>query len=313
MNEDSASPKFSVIVSSYNYADFVVDAVNSALRQSHPPHQVIVVDDGSKDLSFERLQAAFHSDPKVTLIRQENGGQMAAWMTGFSQCTGDWVGFLDSDDLWRGDFIACILKTAQSKPDADFIFCNMEKFGENTGRMLTKSWHKRDRDLGTSILLGCYSPRWQGVATSGNAIKVELLSRILELPPDQVKEWKTRPDDCLFYGADILGGRKLYLARELALHREHGSNALLLEKQSSLKRLKYEFRREKMMAFYRSQISESSRLKCLAHVEFRTKESPTFAEFMAYVKIAWAAPEALNRRLRKSLQIAQHYFLEKIH
>ena len=69
------------------------------------------------------------------------------------------------------------------------------------------------------MLLGSFHPRWQGVATSGNTLRRWLMAEILTLPAQQVPLWRTRPDDCLFYGADILGGHKYYLSSALARHR----------------------------------------------------------------------------------------------
>jgi len=71
-------PSFSVIVSSYNYQDHVVDSVASALKQTLPVLQVVVVDDGSTDESLQRLHARFDGDARVQIIAQTNAGQLAA-------------------------------------------------------------------------------------------------------------------------------------------------------------------------------------------------------------------------------------------
>ncbi len=302
----STPPKFSVLVSSYNYAEHVVQAVESALAQTLAPHEVIVVDDGSADDSVARLQARFGGDARVQIVAQPNAGQMAAWITGFARSSGDFIALLDSDDLWESGYLAAMADVFVRQPDVDFVFCNMALFGTRSGLMLQRGWHRRDRDLGLSVLLGCFEPRWQGVATSGNTLRRALMARILALPAEQVAQWRTRPDDCLFYGADILGGHKVYLAEPLARHREHASNALLLDR-SPLRRMRYALRRERMLAHYREQIAAGPRLLTLARLEFRTKPRPTATEWRLYLGMAARSPQRLGRRLGDMLAITAHY------
>jgi glycosyltransferase involved in cell wall biosynthesis len=88
----------SVVIPSYNYGRFVTLAVDSALAQTYPNIEVIVVDDGSKDDTRERL--APYGD-RVRYIYQENGGLSAARNTGIRHARGTWVALLDADDLWH--------------------------------------------------------------------------------------------------------------------------------------------------------------------------------------------------------------------
>ena len=85
-----------IVVTNHDYADFVCEAVDSALAQTHPGVEVIVVDDGSTDGSRERLAA--YAD-RATLVLKENGGQASALNAGMERSRGDAVIFLDADDL----------------------------------------------------------------------------------------------------------------------------------------------------------------------------------------------------------------------
>lgn len=87
----------SVIIPTFNRAESISDAVDSVLGQSVPAHQIIVVDDGSYDKT-PRILSSYRG--KITVIRQKNSGVSVARNAGISRATGDWVGFLDSDDLW---------------------------------------------------------------------------------------------------------------------------------------------------------------------------------------------------------------------
>jgi glycosyltransferase involved in cell wall biosynthesis len=90
------APFCSIIVTSYNKGEFVPLAVESALSQTYPNTEVIVVDDGSTDNSLAALEL-YHD--RVTLISKVNGGQASAMNQGFSVSRGDIVLFLDCDDL----------------------------------------------------------------------------------------------------------------------------------------------------------------------------------------------------------------------
>jgi glycosyltransferase involved in cell wall biosynthesis len=93
-------PLISTVIPTYNYAQFVTAAVESALAQTYPSlnHEVIVVDDGSTDDTRERL--APYMD-RIRYIYQENQGLSAARNTGIREARGDWIALLDSDDVWH--------------------------------------------------------------------------------------------------------------------------------------------------------------------------------------------------------------------
>jgi teichuronic acid biosynthesis glycosyltransferase TuaG len=88
----------SVVIPTFNSSSMVTGAVYSALAQSLPPSQVIVVDDGSTDNCEECLRP--FAD-RILLIRQPHAGVAAARNTGLDQATGDFVAFLDADDVWH--------------------------------------------------------------------------------------------------------------------------------------------------------------------------------------------------------------------
>ncbi len=89
--------RVSVVIPSYNYGRFIAQAIESVLAQTVAAHEIIVVDDGSKDDTIERL--AGYSG-RVRLIEQPNAGVGAARNTGARAATGDLIAFLDADDLW---------------------------------------------------------------------------------------------------------------------------------------------------------------------------------------------------------------------
>ena len=90
-------PLISVVIPCYNAEPYIAIAIRSVLEQDWPNLEVIVIDDGSNDRSAELVQKAF---PEVKLLQQANQGVAAARNFGIERAQGDWIAFLDADDIW---------------------------------------------------------------------------------------------------------------------------------------------------------------------------------------------------------------------
>ncbi len=108
----SSNPRFlpplvSVVITNYNYGRFLRDAVDSVLAQTYSHIECIIVDDASTDESSVVLAKIGADYPAAKIIRRPvNGGQLAATLDGFAASTGDYVVFLDADDLLFDECIA---------------------------------------------------------------------------------------------------------------------------------------------------------------------------------------------------------------
>lgn len=114
----AGSPAVSVIIPAYNAAGFVARAIESALAQTHPPLEILVIDDGSKDATSE-VVARFA--PPVRLLRQTNGGPAAARNHGAREARGEWLAFLDADDRWLPEKLERQLAQARD-PDIALVY-----------------------------------------------------------------------------------------------------------------------------------------------------------------------------------------------
>jgi len=94
----NAERPVSVIVSNYNYERYLSESILSVLNQTYTNIQVIVVDDGSTDNSKQSLESI--QDCRLQIIYQNNSGQASAFNAAFTECTGEFIAFLDSDDFW---------------------------------------------------------------------------------------------------------------------------------------------------------------------------------------------------------------------
>ncbi len=95
-------PTVSVIIPTYNHANYVAESIESVLSQTYKDYELIIVNDGSPDDTEEVLQPYIHRG-QIRYICQENQGQASARNRGLSECQGKYVAFLDDDDLWPMD------------------------------------------------------------------------------------------------------------------------------------------------------------------------------------------------------------------
>jgi glycosyltransferase involved in cell wall biosynthesis len=115
----------SCIVPVYNGARFLGAALDSILAQSLPPTEVIVVDDGSTDATVDVVDAyARH----VQYVRQENAGPAAARNRGIGLASGDFLSFLDADDLWHPNKLERQLAALESDPEAGICITYFQNF-----------------------------------------------------------------------------------------------------------------------------------------------------------------------------------------
>nr|VFJ58847.1 MAG: Glycosyltransferase involved in cell wall bisynthesis [Candidatus Kentron sp. FW]VFJ58917.1 MAG: Glycosyltransferase involved in cell wall bisynthesis [Candidatus Kentron sp. FW] len=122
------APLVSIIIPCYNHARFVAEAIESALGQTHSPVEVIVVDDGSTDDSV-RVISGF-SD-RVLFLQQENLGPSVARNTGFRVSKGEFIAFLDADDLYEKNFIARLLAVFEQDPECVAVYCTTRSISED--------------------------------------------------------------------------------------------------------------------------------------------------------------------------------------
>ncbi len=109
--------KFSVVIPCYNAGRWVEEALRSVAEQTHQPHEIIVVDDGSTDDSLDRIKA---SGVDVRLLHTQRANGAGARNVGIEAATGDWIAFQDADDVWD----PCHLEraTALLGPSTDVAF-----------------------------------------------------------------------------------------------------------------------------------------------------------------------------------------------
>jgi GT2 family glycosyltransferase len=147
------TPAISVVIPAYNAAEFIGQALDSVFSQTRPPREVIVVDDGSEDQTPD-VVAKYAG--KVKYMRKERGGPASARNVGIRAASGEWIAFLDGDDVWLPTLLEALARLS-SQTHASLIFCDSQQLidGSPSGPSRLESYglKKRLRTLAPSGVL----------------------------------------------------------------------------------------------------------------------------------------------------------------
>lgn len=123
----SKRPLVSVLLSNYNYASFLQDAIESVLLQTYDNYELIICDDGSIDDSREILESFRSLDRRITLIFQPNQGQASALNAAFGHSRGEVICLMDADDTFSPDKLTSLVHGFASNPDSGFAIHRMRR------------------------------------------------------------------------------------------------------------------------------------------------------------------------------------------
>lgn len=154
-------PTFSIVITAYEAAGTIADAVGSALDQEHPAHEVIVVDDGSKD----ELAAALEPFAgQIRVVSKENGGGASARNAGVAACSGEFMAILDADDRFHRRRLRALADLAMIRPDLDLLTTDslFVVDGEPVGRFGADNPFAVE-DQQAAIFQNCFLGGWPAV------------------------------------------------------------------------------------------------------------------------------------------------------
>jgi GT2 family glycosyltransferase len=121
----------SVITPAYKTTKYIPEAIESALNQTAPPAEIIIVNDGCPDTENLEKALAPYAD-RIKYVRQENQGPGSARNHGIRLATSPFVAMLDSDDVWEPDYLAHNVAILAADPSIDIVYPNTTFFGETT-------------------------------------------------------------------------------------------------------------------------------------------------------------------------------------
>lgn len=293
--------RFAVVVTNYNYRAFVEEAVDSALAQTRPAAQIIVVDDGSTDGSPELLRARYAGDPRVTLLIGENGGQLAAFQRGVAAAEADVVCFLDADDYWAPDYLEKIGAIYDQRADVGFVFSDIALFGNEEGHI---GFDLAELDLGYTAISTYALTYWYGAPTSALSLRLRYARLCMDLPERMNTTWRISADNCLVFGSSIFGARKYFLPTGQVGYRIHGNNGWWARQNRTTTFLGL-LQSRSLIAHYARIAGMDDACLELAKLEYRTKPNPDWAEARRYIDVCWRARLPWWKRLERILSIAR--------
>ncbi|MGZ4462774.1 MAG: glycosyltransferase [Gaiellaceae bacterium] len=150
-----AKPSFSIVIAAYQAADSLAEAIESALRQTLPPLEVVVCDDGSTD---DLAGAVAPYREEIVLVRQENRGVGAAKNAAARATSGDFIAVLDADDIYLPERLAVLAEAAVTRPDLDILTTDalVVEGGRRIRRAYDETWTFDVDDQRRAILERCF-------------------------------------------------------------------------------------------------------------------------------------------------------------
>ena len=132
-------PTVSIVIPSYNRAHLIAETLASVAAQTFTDYEVLVIDDGSKDNTEEVLRPWCEKDSRIRYVKQVNGGVSTARNHGLRLARGEFIAFLDSDDLWSPWKLALQVQLMRAMPHVGMLWTNMDTINEQ-GQPLTKNY-----------------------------------------------------------------------------------------------------------------------------------------------------------------------------
>jgi len=294
----------SVLINTYNYKCYIIEAIESILSQSLPATEIIVVDDGSTDGTDELLQEKFAGHPLVQIITQRNGGQMAAFVAGLERATGDLIFFLDADDKYQPHHVEAVAGTYEAHPGVDFVFTAYQRFGADNH---IRRYAPTTQNMGFSVAGALCARLWVGSVTSTLSLRRRLALTLLPCLRRVAPRWTIRADDALIYGSSLAGAQKYFLSEPTVLYRVHDANGYFRRKMSGSDYYAHTLRVESYIGVLCEHLGINSGFQLHPEIEFRSIEKPTTFLYRYYCSIIWKLRISLMERIRMRFLLFLHF------
>lgn len=285
-NRSMQEPRVSTVISSYNYEKYIGETIESVLQQSHPVHEIIVVDDESRDNSVSVIRKF---GGIVRLIEQSNQGVCVARNKGASMASGDILTFVDSDDLWLPKKVERQIEAFIGDAEVGLVSCAFRAFAPD-GSTIYESVKGKSGWIANDILL----MREETINSTASSIAVsrEVFNRVGGF--DERREIFAAEDRDFCYRAAKVS-KHVFLPEILLDYRMHGGNGHLNihgMERALLASYKKIFEIDKDVADLRRE-SYGNLFTMLAGSHFRTGNYTAFLKNA--LKALWYTPGNLSR------------------
>ena len=227
-------PMISFVVTSYNYEKYILKTLESIKAQTYRNFEIIIVDDCSNDNSCKIIEdfISENQDLKITLIKQSsNQGQMASMIKGLESAQGQFVSFIDSDDILMPDYAKHHIRV-HLETSVAFTSCQIIEIGEDDEIHTMNSIsspHCKNLDelfagenINYKILKHKHFGGWYWSPNSSAMFRKASIELIINY--QNADKWKICPDKFLFNFANLIGGSAI-IYTPLIGYRRHKNNA----------------------------------------------------------------------------------------
>ncbi|WP_300926342.1 glycosyltransferase family 2 protein [uncultured Dubosiella sp.] len=184
MNNDLT---ISLIIPVYNVEDFVGECLDSVIEQTYKKLEILIINDGSTDNSKKICESYKENDKRIQIINQKNGGLSAARNTGMKYATGNWIFFLDSDDVLERSALEKLVKLSIQE-DSDIVISRSVKFKNISQIKKVKDERLKYKNCNTQESLDLYFYRKLSGYSWGKLIKKNLIDNGFKFPVGKLYE-----------------------------------------------------------------------------------------------------------------------------
>ncbi len=219
-------PKISIVMPVYNKEKYLKECLDSVLEQTFRDTEVICVDDGSTDSSPEMLKGYAEKDSRIRVLCQKNQGAGPARNYGLSQAVGEYIIFLDSDDIYESRLLEKLYVEIEAT-DSDIVVCRSDRYHQKTKKYIACPWTIRNS------LLPQHKP------FSGTEIKKDFFKTFVWWPWDKLyrKSFVERlsiqyqnlrtTNDLFFVAGSMLKAQKITYIDDVLVHHRVGMESSL--------------------------------------------------------------------------------------
>lgn len=314
----SRLPSTTCIITNHNYGGYLADCILSALNQDLAFSEIIVVDDCSDDNSVEIVQRLMTRHESIRLIRSEtNQGQLASFQVGFGNSSSDIIFFLDADDIYDKFHCSSLTNVFSALPSVDFCYSRHVEFTGHapfdTSRQTCRNRDPEISDLGYSLIRVLLTKVYIGGPTSCLAIRRRTLSKILSFPDTLLEDWRTRADDCLVFGASLVGARKAAVSCRSVGYRRHDKNAFLDNQTRSDPSLFFarQVALMRLWKYFSTSLYLHKTIISTAYLEFKTVPRPSRKLLSLYLRTVWRYGSGDVSRIKASIIILRHFLVSR--
>jgi glycosyltransferase involved in cell wall biosynthesis len=209
-------PKVSVNISCYNSEPYIYETIKSVLDQTFGDFEIIVIDDGSTD-NTEKILKSFH-DERIKYLYQDNRGLAAARNRALSLSSGEYIAFLDHDDIWLPSKLEKQVLLLETRKDVSLVYSNFFRIFPN-GRKVLVLKKRQPEGMIFEPLLYNYPI---GLLTA--VVRKQVLEELVDIFDENLKIL----EDYDVFMRVLYRHKAAYIKEPLATHRIHGNRATLM-------------------------------------------------------------------------------------